>query len=420
MLEYINLRYRPSVNNLVCQYYIELNNCSLEEAAEQIAAESSIGTWTELSTMKPEVASRLKPTIFSMKKNEIKIAYSADLFENGNMPQILSSIAGNIFGMKLVKNLRLEDISFPECIVKSFKGPEFGINGIRNLLKIKERQLVGTIVKPKVGLSSKEHAQVAYEAWTGGLDIVKDDENLTNQDFNPFKSRVMQTLQKRDKAEDITGEKKMYMPNITAETNEMLKRAEFVKDLGGEYVMIDIITAGFSALQTLRDADLGLVIHAHRAMHAAITRTKQHGISMLAIAKISRLIGVDQLHIGTAVGKMEGKAIETEEIEHEIEDSIVYENKSGHILEQKWRDIKPVFAVSSGGLHPGLIPKVAHILGKNVIMQFGGGVHGHPLGTRKGAIAVRQALDAYLKEIPLDIYAKSHSELKIALDKWGM
>ena len=420
MLEYINLRYIPSDKELVCQYYIEPNNCSLEEAAEQIAAESSIGTWTELSTMKPEVASRLKPTIFSMKKNEIKIAYSADLFENGNMPQILSSIAGNIFGMKLVKNLRLEDISFPECIVKSFKGPEFGINGIRNLLKIKERQLVGTIVKPKVGLSSKEHAQVAYEAWTGGLDIVKDDENLTNQDFNPFKSRVMQTLQKRDKAEDITGEKKMYMPNITAETNEMLKRAEFVKDLGGEYVMIDIITAGFSALQTLRDADLGLVIHAHRAMHAAITRTKQHGISMLAIAKISRLIGVDQLHIGTAVGKMEGKAIETEEIEHEIEDSIVYENKSGHILEQKWRDIKPVFAVSSGGLHPGLIPKVAHILGKNVIMQFGGGVHGHPLGTRKGAIAVRQALDAYLKEIPLDIYAKSHSELKIALDKWGM
>ncbi len=139
--------------------------------------------------MDQRIAERLKPNIFSLskKRKTIKIAYPVELFEAGNMPCILSSIAGNIFGMKAVKNLRLEDISFPEKIVKSFKGPKFGINGVRKVLKVRKRPLVGTIIKPKVGLNPDKHAKVAYEAWVGGCDIVKDDENLTNQKFNPFK-----------------------------------------------------------------------------------------------------------------------------------------------------------------------------------------------------------------------------------------
>lgn len=404
---YINLNYKPSENDLIASFYLEpTDGFTIEQASEHIAGESSIGTWTDVKTMKPEIIEKLKPSIFKIDKerNEIKISYPYELFESGNMSQILSSVAGNIFGMKSVKNLRLQDLEFPETIVKSFKGPRFGINGIRKILKVKKRPLTGTIIKPKLGLNPDDHAQVAYESWIGGCDIVKDDENLTNQDFNPFGDRVIKTLEMRDKAQSETGEKKIYIPNVTAKAREMINRAEFVRENGCEYAMIDIITVGFSAVQSLREEDLDLVIHAHRAMHAAFTRNKKHGISMLVLAKISRLIGVDQLHIGTAVGKMESSKEEVVEIKNAIT--------------QEWFNIKKVFPVCSGGLHPGLIPEIVEILGKDIVIQMGGGIHGHPNGTMAGAIAARQSLNAVMQEIPLKDYAKDHGELREALKKW--
>jgi len=403
---YINLNYKPNRNDLIANFYIEpARGVTLRDACEDIAAESSIGTWTELTTMEPDIK-KLGPHVFRIKESgEVLIAYPSLLFEEGNMPQILSSIAGNIFGMKAIKNLRLLDVEFPENIVKSFPGPRFGIHGVRRILHVRKRPLVGTIIKPKLGLNSEKHAHVAYESWVGGCDLVKDDENLTNQSFNPFKERVIKTLEMRDRAEEETGEKKIYIPNITAETGEMIRRAEFVRENGCEYVMIDIVTAGFSAVQSLREEDLGLVIHAHRSMHAAFTRNKKHGISMLVLAKISRLIGVDQLHIGTAVGKMEGPREE------------VVETKDA--ITRKWYDIKDVFPVCSGGLHPGLVPELIGITGNDIIIQAGGGVHGHPEGTRKGAMAMRQAVDAVMNSISLEEYAKEHRELQAALDKWN-
>ena len=145
---------------------------------------------------------------------------------------------------------------------------------------------------------------MAYNAWSGGCDIVKDDENLSSQKFNPFEERLAHTLDKRDRAQEETGERKVYMVNVTAETDLMLRRAELVIAQGGEYVMVDILTAGWSALQTLRDQNLKLVIHAHRAGHAAFTKNQKHGIAMRPIASVARVIGVDQLHVGTVVGKM--------------------------------------------------------------------------------------------------------------------
>jgi len=394
---------------------------AIEKAAGHVALESSIGTWTDICTMNKRIAKTLKPSVFyiNKKKNIIKIAYNENLFEKGNMPQILSSIAGNIFGMSALKNLRLIDISFPEPIVKSFKGPKFGIKGIRKITGIKKRPLTGTIIKPKLGLNEKEHATVADAAWVGTLDIVKDDENLTSMKFNNFNKRVIESLKMRNKAEKETGETKIYMPNVTAETNEMLKRAGFVKANGGRYVMVDIITSGWAALQTLRNADLGLVIHAHRAGHAAFTRNEKHGISMLAIAKIARLIGADQLHIGAIVGKMTGTRHEVKDIGENIENQIIPQ-KGTHALEQKWHNIKPSLAVCSGGLHPGGIPSLMRIMGNNIVMQFGGGCHGHPDGTKAGAIAIRQALNSAIKKIPLKTYAKDHKELRRALDKFGI
>ncbi len=422
MLEYLDLKYKPKNDELVTEYYVEPHeSVSIEKVSEQLAAESSIGTWTDISTMNPDIAKRLKPTVFSVdrKRKKIKIAYPGELFEPGNMPQILSSIAGNIFGMKAIENLRLIDIHFPKKLVDSFKGPHHGIKGIRKLLKVKDRPLVGTIVKPKVGLDEDQHAKVAYDAWRGGLDIVKDDENLSSMSFNKFERRVIKTLEMRDKAQSETGEYKMYMPNITAETDEMIRRADFVKGHGGEYIMIDILTAGYSALQTIRNLGLKMVIHAHRAGHGALTRYHRHGISMLTIAKIARLIGVDQLHIGTVVGKMEGAADEVRDIEKEIDKHIVSKDGKTHSLSQNWFNIKPTFPVCSGGLHPGHVPELIKIMGKDIIAQFGGGCHGHPDGTYAGAKAIRQAVDAVMKRKKLEDYAKKNIELARALEKFG-
>jgi len=414
--DFIDLKYKPKETDLICLFRIEPNKVSLKEAASNVALESSIGTWTEVKSKKDYVK-KLAAKVFSIKKPFIKIAYPSPLFEKANAPNILSSIAGNIFGMKIVRNLRLEDIKIPKEILNSFSGPKYGIEGIRKLMKIKDRPLLGTIIKPKLGLKTIDHAYVAYDAWINGIDATKDDENLSGQRFNEFEERIARTLEMANKAEEQTGEKKAYLVNVTAETKEMMKRAQLVEDLGGKFVMIDVVTEGFGALQTLREADFKLAIHGHRAMHAAFTRNKKHGISMMVLADLCRLIGMDTLHIGTAVGKLEGTLKEVSEIEEEIENKNIKETKDR--LSQDWGKIKSTLAVSSGGLNPCHVPFLVKHLGKDILLQFGGGLHGHKLGTGAGARAIRQSLNATLEGISLKEYAKDHSELRIALEQWG-
>ncbi len=411
--EFINLKYKPK-NDLLCLFKIVPNRISMKKAANTVALESSVGTWTKVPGK--DYVEKLRAKVFSIKGNLVKIAYPQELFEYDNVPNILSSVAGNIFGMKVVKSIRLEDVSFPKNILKSFSGPKYGIEGVRKMLKVKSRPLVGTIIKPKLGLNTRHHAQSAYQSWIGGCDIVKDDENLASQKFNLFEKRLAKTLEMADKAEQVTGEKKGYLVNVTAETKEMIKRAQLAEKMGSKYIMVDILTAGWAALQTLKEANFKMAIHAHRAMHAAFDRNPEQGISMMVLADFARLIGVDQIHIGTGIGKLEGKIEDIEDLAEEIELKDVKTTKNR--LAQKWGNIKPVFAVSSGGLHPGHVPFLVKHLGKDLVIQAGGGVHGHPGGTVSGAKAMRQAVDAVMKKIPLKKYAKSHDELKDALEFW--
>jgi ribulose-bisphosphate carboxylase large chain len=234
--------------------------------------------------------------------------------------------------------------------------------------------------------------------------VVKDDENLSSQRFNPFEERVVETLESRDKAEAETGERKVYMVNVTAETETMLKRAEFVLAHGGEYVMVDILTCGFSALQTLRDQGFKLVVHAHRAGHAAFTKNPKHGVSMRVVAKVARIIGVDQLHVGTVVGKMS-------ETRQEVLENI-------EACKMPMGGLKPVLPVASGGLHPRLVPALMETFGRDFVIQAGGGIHGHTDGTFAGATAMRQAVDAVLEGKTLEEYAETHKELRTALELW--
>ncbi len=412
---FIDKSYKPTRNDLICLFRVTPAGMSFDEAVNNVALESSIGTWTPIKSSEAYV-NKLGAKVFAISGDWAKIAYPQDLFEENSVSNILSSVAGNVFGMKCVRGLRLEDIKFPSKLLKSFPGPRFGIEGYRKILGVKKRPLVGTIVKPKLGLRTKDHARVAYDAWVGGCDLVKDDENLSSQKFNPFNKRAAKTLEMCDRAEEETGEKKGYLINVTAEAMEMLRRADVVAELGGKFVMHDIITAGFASLETLRK-NCKLGIHAHRAMHGAFTENPEHGLSMMCVADFARLAGVDSLHIGTGIGKMKGGVREVREIDDEIEMKRVVKTK--HRLAQDWGDIKPVMSVCSGGIYPGYVPYLIKNFGNDIIVQAGGGVHGHPAGTRVGATAMRQAVDAVMEGESLGNYSEGHLELKDALEFWG-
>jgi len=402
-IDFVDRGYKPRDTDLLCRFRLEPLNQPFDVIAGGVAAESSVGTWTELSTEKPYMVDKAAK-VYRIEGDLINVAYPEALFEPGNMPNILSSVAGNVFGLEDIRNLRLEDITFPRELAGSFKGPRHGIEGVREITRTRGRPLVGTIIKPKLGLNTRDHAQVAYEAWSGGCDVVKDDENLSSQRFNPFEDRVVETLEAADRAESETGERKVYLINITAELEEMRRRAQYVEDHGGWCMMIDILTTGWSSLQTMRDAGYRLILHAHRAGHAAFTRSPVHGVNMVVLARVARLIGVDQLHVGTAVGKMS-------ETEEEVRANI-------EACKEPMHGVKPVLPVASGGLHAGMIPRLMDIFGVDAVIQAGGGIHGHPDGTAKGATAMRQAVDAVLGGYTLEEYAEEHKELARALAKW--
>lgn len=373
------------------------------QIAGGVAAESSVGTWTKVSTEIKEMFDSLHARVLEADKKTgfLKIAYPLALFEEGNLSQLLSSVAGNVFGLKEVKNLKLLDLDFPEKYVRGFPGPAFGIEGVRRLTGIKSRPLIGCIIKPKLGLEPKIYGQISREVFEGGVDFVKDDENLTSQIFNLFPERV-KVITKILKEEKFKN--KIYALNVTAEVEVMLERAKMVETQGGNCVMIDFLTAGFAGLQALRKKNFNLFLHGHRAMHAAFDRVPAHGISMLVLAKLARLAGLDSLHTGTVVGKMEG---EKEEI-----------NKINQFLLGDWHGLKKVLPVASGGLHPALVPSLMKILGKDVLFNFGGGIHGHPQGSAAGAAAVLEAVEATEKGLSLLEAAKTHEALAIALEHW--
>lgn len=415
--DFVDLKHRPGKDELVALFKVTpAKGFTMKEAAGRVASESSVGTWTTLTTLTEDVR-RLMARAYEIDGRYVYVSYPVGLFEQGNMAQVLSSIAGNVFGMKALRGLRLVDVSWPEELVRSFRGPKFGIGGVRDFMKVKGRPLTASVPKPKLGLTYEEHALHGYEAWVGGLDLLKDDENLTSQGFNRFEDRARECFRQRDRAERETGERKSYLVNVTAETKEMVRRARLVKDLGGEYVMVDVVTAGWSAVQTLRETceELGLAVHAHRAFHAAFTRNPNHGMSMAVVAEVCRLIGADQLHVGTVVGKLEASRSEV----LNLKEKLTAEESKGGPLRSRWYGLKPVIPVSSGGLHVGLVHRVLDILGTDIVVQVGGGVWGHPGGGRAGAKALRDAIDAYLEGRTLEEYSERSRELREALERWG-
>lgn len=395
--------------HVICKYKVG-TDLKMTTAAAAIATEQSTGTWTKLSTLKEDNFLRRSGKVTKIEGNIATIAFPVEDFslDIGGVPQILSIIAGNLFGLEALHTVRLEDVTFPKCILKEFEGPKYGIDGMRSILKRPTKPLVGTIVKPKIGLSPKETADYVYEAGMGGLTNGKDDETLSNQKFCPLEDRVVAIAEALDRVKSETGHVMIHAINVSTNGHQILEVAERAQELGATELMVDVLTCGFGAIQVLaEDPSIKLPIHVHRTMHGAMTRNLDHGINMKVFATLSRMVGGDALHVGTfGVGKMKGAAHED------------LANRDMCLTSEL--PYKRVMPVASGGVQPGMIGKLVEIAGTDLQIQAGGGVSGHPGGVRGGARAMVQAVDAAAANVPLDVYAKDHAELAEAIKKWGL
>lgn len=411
-----------------------------EEAAATVAAESSTGTWTKVYDGKDSgipMAHKLRALVFDLdyKKQMFKVAYPLELFELNNISGLLAGIAGNIAGMKMISAIRIYDVYFPKKMIDKFPGPRFGVQGVRKLLNKPKGCFVATVPKPKIGRTDVEQAKLAKILFTSGkgtYDGIKDDENLLSLPFNNFYKRCKLVLDEIKKAEKQTGHKKFYLCNTThSDINEMLRRAKYIKQNGGIFMMMDVVTTGFAAVDTIRRNNPGLAIHAHRAMHGFITRDNSPGIhgvgklygfsvSMIVLAKLFRLLGVDSLHGGSPLAKMEDYG-EAEYICHVLQDNHLKPHSKIPSLGQDWFHIKPVLMTASGGIHPGDFETVLNDLGQDIIIQCGGGLLGHPDGIEAGVIAIEEARTIYEKGIPLRKFVKENPETSLAkaVKHWG-
>ena len=436
---YVNLRLGKPKNGEYLLTVFHLKPCkgaNILQAATEVAAESSTGTNFRVKTETP-FSREMNALVYKLdlKKSLVWIAYPWRLFDRpGNVQNILTYIVGNVLGMKEVIALKLLDVWFPPAMLEQYDGPSYTIDNMRKYLSVYGRPILGTIIKPKMGLTSAEYAEVCYDFWVGGGDFVKNDEPQANQDFCPYNKMVKHVKKAMDKAVKETRKKKVHSFNVSApDFDTMIKRCEMIINAGfelGSYAfLIDGITAGWMALQTLRRRYPKVFIHFHRAAHGAFTRPENPiGFTVLVLSKFARLAGASGIHTGTAgVGKMKGSPGEDIVAAHNIqsytalghffkqswakipekdEDALrlVHEDVAHHVIldDDEWRGMKKCCPIISGGLNPTLLKPFIDVMGNvDFITTMGAGCHAHPKGTKAGATALVQSCEAYLKKIDI-------------------
>jgi len=410
------------------------------EAAAAVAGESSTATWTVVWTDLLTACDvyRAKAYFVEEVPNATDeyfafIAYECDLFEEGSIANLTASIIGNVFGFKAVKALRLEDMRLPYAYLKTFLGPASGVIVERERLDVFGRPLLGATVKPKLGLSGKNYGRVVYEGLKGGLDFLKDDENINSQAFMRWRERYLYVMEGINKAAAKSGSVKGSYLNVTAATMEdMYERAEFAREVGSVIIMIDLVI-GYTAIQSMaywaRKNDM--ILHLHRAGHSTYTRQKNHGVNFRVICKWMRMSGVDHIHAGTVVGKLEGDPNAVKGFYDTLLLPTLKENRNlGLFFGMDWASLRKCLPVASGCIPCGQMHQLTHLLGEDVVLQFGGGTIGHPDGIQAGATANRVALEAmvlaknegqdYLANGPeiLKASSKDCRPLQTALDLW--
>ena len=334
----------------------------------------------------------------------VQIGFPVVNIKNLGIPMLLTTVIGNI---SITHGLKLVDLAFPKSWLEDYKGPKFGIDGLRKLLNIPERPLLNNMVKPCTGHTADVAADLVYKAAVGGCDVVKDDELISNPAFNTLEERIVKVMEAVDKADSEKGEKTLYTINITTKFPEMFEYADKMIELGANALMINYLTTGFEALrQIAEDPSIKVPILGHMDFGGTFFGGPWTGMtSMLTFAKLPRICGADTVVIPAPYGKAE---ILEERYEQNLK-----------ALRFPFQHIKPTLPMPSGGITQGMVEKCIKEAGKDILIGSGGGIHSHPGGPTAGAQAFRQAIDAVMEGINVKEYAKDHKELGVALGVWG-
>ena len=410
---------------IVATYFITCDpRMTIDHAGVIIAAEQSVGTFTDVSTA-TDLAHKTAAKVFSWEYEDpsgstkhsgwVKVAYPLYLLDldNRGIPDLFTFITGNWMGFTPIPNCKWVDIEFPKSILKLFKGPQFGTEGMRKICGTTEtrRPHLGATLKPKMGVTDQGAADQFYDAACGDFDTYKDDETYHNQWCSPLMDRITKIYEALDKAksEGHHPEGEMfYVPQVTSDLETTLETADRMIAHGARGMMLNFMCTWYPALRALaEDASINVPIHLHRASHAALTRHPRHGINLPVTDFIARIAGGDMVHVGTARGKLgdANKFTEIPQIMNKIQDPLEH--------------IKPMMGICSGGLTPQNYHFSIDLMGNDIQLQNGGGIHGHPWGTKGGSIGARQAVDAYMQSIPVEEYAKTHEELAGTIQAFG-
>ncbi|MHA2391196.1 MAG: RuBisCO large subunit C-terminal-like domain-containing protein [Promethearchaeota archaeon] len=334
----------------------------------------------------------------------VQIGFPIVNFKGMGIPMLFTSVIGNI---SITHGLKLVDLAFPKAWLEDFKGPKYGIDGLRDLLKVPERPFLNNMVKPCTGHTADVAADLVYKAAVGGCDVVKDDELISNPVFNTLEERITKVMEAVDRADSEKGEKTLYTINITTKFPEMFEYADKMIELGANALMINYLTTGFEALrQIAEDPSIKVPILGHMDFGGTYFGGIWTGMtSMLTFAKLPRICGADTVVIPAPYGKAE---ILDERYEQNLK-----------ALRFPLQHIKPTLPMPSGGITPGMVEKCMKEAGNDILIGSGGGIHSHPDGPISGAKAFRQAIDAVMQGKKVKEVAKELKELGVALGVWG-
>jgi len=402
-------------------YYAEQESGDLLARAHALAEEQSTGTWTEVIGETNDVKERCAARVIGVwelpevttiaeapahveRRFMVALAYPVGNV-NGQIPELLTTLYGNI---SMLSKLKLVDVFFPKSFTKRFKGPKFGIEGLRKLCGVYDRPILLGMFKPCIGPSAQTFGEMFYEMGMGGLDIIKDDEKIADPDFCSVEARVEACLKANERIQKETGRRVLYAVNVTDRADRMMKKAERVLKMGNNMLMVNVFTTGYSDVQMLAEEDaFNVPLLGHPNMAGAYYCSPHWGFSAsLTLAKFPRLAGVDIMNYPSQYGKI----------------PLIKERAIRVAQEMKapFHHIKPMWGTPSAGNHPGMVAEMVKDYGMDIVIGAGGAIHGHPGGRTAGVKAFLQAMKASVARFPLREAAKEHPELQAALEKWGV
>ena len=398
-----------SMSELIAVYLLH-DEKNPEKKAEEIALGLTVGSWTNLPELEKSQLRKHKGRVVSIEaapsekgsQSIIKIAYPAANF-SADLPAILTTVFGKL---SLDGKIKLLDLQFDQALKGNYPGPRFGIDGLRQKTGVYGRPLLMSIFKGVLGKDIEFLVRQLKEQALGGIDLVKDDEILFENELTPFEKRIIEGKKALDEVYEQTGHRTLYAVNLTGRTSELKSKARKAAELGADLLLFNVFSYGLDVLQELREDDeIALPLMAHPAVSGAFTSSPVYGIShALLLGKLLRYAGADLSLFPSPYGSVALERDRTLEIAEEL---------------RKQDEFKRVFPVPSAGIHPGLVPLLFRDFGIDSVINAGGGVHGHPDGARGGGIAFRQAIDVKLEGKALAEGSQKYPELRKALDIWG-